>query len=470
VFKMCMANSVMTDDAFVTTGSYPTRQGNHLQLLLDGEAAFRRVCEAIEQGEHQVWAAITFMWPGFEFPDGRGAPLAFLDRAAARDIDIRLLFWRPDDETSNLRANAFWGTPEHFEQLQALHPNISVRWDRAHPGYCQHQKLWLVDPGMDGQVAFLGGLNLNPHSLARPGHHGAGQNHDLYVELHGPAVADVQHNFVQRWNEASERLEQGGQWGTNGTADLPFPTQLPTECGQAVVQIQRTIHPGRYHHGAAPVGGQPSTVADGERTIIAQYGQAIRRAQRTIYMENQYVEVPEITEALHGALQRGVEVVLILPTQPDISATAYESPDRKAFFESRAALASSPNFTLAGLAGVDDAGTRHPVWIHSKVMLIDDAWGTAGSANLHRFSAFGNGELNAAFWSPETARAFRIELLAEHLGMDTSGLDDVAALRLLRRTALENRAKLESGDPAWTGIVVALDVAGYGVSPPIDFT
>ncbi len=68
-------------------------------------------------------------------------------------------------------------------------------------------------------VAFLGGLNLNPHSLAKPGHVGAAknqsQNHDVYVELSGPAVADVQHNFVQRWNEASERLKPGGSWGQN---------------------------------------------------------------------------------------------------------------------------------------------------------------------------------------------------------------------------------------------------------------
>ena len=468
-FSISMANSIMTDNAFVNTGSYPTRQGNHLQLLLDGEAAFRRVCEAIEHAEHQVWATITFMWPGFEFPDGRGTPLAFLNQAAARGLDIRLLFWRPDDETAHLRTNAFWGAPEHFDQLRELHPNISIRWDRAHRGYCQHQKLWLVDPALDSQVAFLGGLNLNPHSLTKPGHPGPGQNHDVYVELRGPAVADVQHNFVQRWNEASEHLAPDGRWGVNGQTDLPFPTQLPAECGQAVVQIQRTIHPGRYQHGAAPVGGQPFNIAEGERTIIAQYGQAIRRAQRTIHMENQYVEVPEITEALHGALQRGVEVIVIMPAQPDISAGAYTSPDRKAFFESRAALAHYPNFTLAGLSGLDDAEGRHPVWIHAKLMLIDDVWGTVGSANLHRFSAFGNGELNATFWSPEAARAFRVELLAEHLGLDTSDLDDVTAMQLLRRTALENRVRLESSDLPWTGIVVALDVCGYGVATPISF-
>lgn len=453
----------MPDNVFVTTGSYPTRPGNQLDLLLDGEAAFERVCQAIETATDRVWAAITFMWPTFFFPCGRGAPLDFLSRAAERGVDIRLLFWRPDDETGQLRTNAFWGAPEHFEQLSQLHPNVSVRWDRAHPGYCQHQKLWVIDADSTDPTVFLGGLNLNPHSLARPGHRGAGQNHDLYIELHGPAVADVQHNFVQRWNEASERGQVGGSWGRAGACELDFPTALPAVQGTADVQIQRTIHPGRYQHGPAPIGGHAFDIAAGERTIIAQYCRAIRLAQRTIYMEHQYLEVPEVVEALHGALQRGIEVVLVLPADPDLSPSVYRAPERRAFFEARAALAVYPNFTLVGVMGRDEAGQRHGVWIHSKLMLVDDAWGTVGSANLHRFSAFGNGELNATFWCPQTARAFRVELFAEHLEVDTSDLNDVMALRLLCQVAQDNRVKLDQNGAAWQGIVVALDVATYGL-------
>jgi cardiolipin synthase A/B len=176
-------------------------------------------------------------------------------------------------------------------------------------------------------------------------------------------------------------------------------------------------------------------IVAGERTIIAQYCRAIRLAQRTIYREHQSLELPEVVEALHGALQRGVEVVLVLPAQPDMSPTASTLPERRAFFETRAALAEYPNFTLVGLVGQDDVGQRHAVWIHSKVMLIDDHWGTVGSANLHRFSAVGNGEVNATFWEPQTARAFRVELFWEHLAADTSEIDDVEALRLLGHLA-----------------------------------
>ncbi|MVN89064.1 hypothetical protein GO986_20190 [Deinococcus sp. HMF7620] len=446
----------MSEIAFVTGGPYPVREGNRLELLLDGEAAFERLCQTVEGATHCVWAAITFMWPAFEFPQGRGHPLAFLHRAAERGVEIRLLFWRPDEETASLRKNAFWGAPEHLRQLEGLHPKVHVRWDRAAPGFCQHQKLWLVDAGEASSSAFLGGLNLNPHSLARPGHRGAGQNHDLYAELRGPAVADVQHNFVQRWNGASER--DGGE---RRGADLPFPIQLPPRAGTATVQIQRTTAPHRYDGGPAPVGGQPLDGAAGERTIFVQYLQAIRQARRSIYLEHQYLEVPELVEALRGALERGVEVAVVLPATPDVPASAYVTPERRALFEARAALGEFPTFSLVGLVGQDDTGQRRTVWIHSKVMLIDDQWGTVGSANLHRFSMFGNGELNATFCDAAVARAFRTELLAEHLSLDTSALDDVEALRLLRQVATDNRARLEQGDSAWQGIAVALKIGQY---------
>ena len=193
----------MTSLRFVDTGAYPTRFGNRVLPWIDGLPAFRRICEVIEGARQSVWVTITFMWPSFRMPDGRGTALAVLEDAACRGVDVRAIFWRPDDETARHRRNAFWGSAEHFAALSQCYPHIKVRWDRAQAGYCQHQKTWLVDASQDTATSFIGGINLNPHSLVAPGHSGEAQNHDVYVELAGPAVADVQHNFVQRWNEAS---------------------------------------------------------------------------------------------------------------------------------------------------------------------------------------------------------------------------------------------------------------------------
>ena len=82
-----------------------------MRALVDGEPAFRRVCEAIEAARQSVWATVTLMWADFQMPDGRGSALDVLNRAAARGLDVRVIFWRPDPETEKLKANAFWGSP-----------------------------------------------------------------------------------------------------------------------------------------------------------------------------------------------------------------------------------------------------------------------------------------------------------------------------------------------------------------------
>src|SRR3954449_7434455 len=76
-------------------------------------------------------------WPGGLFD--------VLDRAATRGIDTRLIFWRPDEETEALRRNAFWGSTAQIELLDQRRSGVKIRWDRAYPGFCQHQKCWLID-------------------------------------------------------------------------------------------------------------------------------------------------------------------------------------------------------------------------------------------------------------------------------------------------------------------------------------
>jgi cardiolipin synthase A/B len=427
----------------VQTASYPARPGNALRPLVDGEPAFRRVCEAIEAARQSVWATVAFMWADFQMPDGRGSALDVLNRSAARGLDVRLIFWRPDPETERFKANAFWGSPEHIDLLDRSDSAIRVRWDRAQPGFCQHQKSWIIDAGAETETIFLGGINLNPHSMVAPGHRGEGQNHDAYLELAGPSAVDVHHNFVQRWNEASERHSADGRWGSGSEIDLPFPTRLPGRRGNALVQIQRTIHSGRYRDGRATPEGARFDIEAGERSNFDQYCAAIAAARRSIYIENQHVEVPEIIDCLRQALLQGVEVVAVVPAAAEIS-------------EKFAALGAFETFTLAGIAGLGNDGHRKPVWVHAKLMVVDGEWGTVGSCNLHRHSLLGNSEMNAAFWDRKTARTLLSELLREHLEQDISRMDDLAALRLFRAIAAENRKLFKAGEPAWQGLAFSL--------------
>ena len=457
-----MANTTrMTSTAipFVQSASYPTRPGKFVRPLIDGESAFRRICEAIEAARHSVWVTVTFMWAAFEMPDARGATFDVLDRAAARGIDVRLIFWRPDAETESLRCNAFWESAAHIGLLDRRRSGVKIRWDRAHPGFCQHQKSWLIDAGAENETAFVGGINLSPHSLASPGHNGEGQNHDVYLELAGPSAVDVHHNFVQRWNEASERLKEDGHWGTGSETNLQFPVRVPAARGNAVVQIQRTVRRGRYLDGQATPEGISFNIASGEQSNFDQYCAAINAARRSIYLENQCLDVSEIVACLSRALKRGVDVVLLMPAEP--YAALQITRERRAFLQVRAELGIYQNFMLAGIAGIGADGLRKSIYVHAKLMLVDDEWATVGSRNLHRFSLFGNGEMNASFSEPNSVRAFRCELLREHLDRDTSDMDDHDALCLFRKIARENRRKFEASDHAWQGLALELNLATY---------
>ena len=446
----------MMEVPFVTTGAYPVRTGNRVRPLIDGEPAFRRVCDAIDQAQARVWITVTFLWATFQMPDGRGSFFEVLTRACRRGLDVRVLFWRPDEATADLRTNAFWGGSAHVSLLEQHDLDVGIRWDRAHPGFCQHQKLWLIDAGSETASAFVGGINLNPHSVVTPGHHGADQNHDMYLEVSGPAVTDIHHNFVQRWNEASERHAMDGRWGPNADDDLAFPEQIPAACGSVVVQVQRTIHPGRYTNTCATPGGAPFAIADGEFSNRDQYIHAIRAARDYVYLENQAVSVRPIVEELVAAVSRGVTVVLVVPVVPN-NIDAPVDPSRELFRDERQALARAPHFTLAGLIGRDAKGARHPVHVHAKLMIVDDVWATAGSCNLHNYSMYGNSELNLAFADAVTVRALRCTLFAEHLEQDTSVLDGRSAARVFQAVARQNADRRDKGSADWQGIACALD-------------
>jgi phosphatidylserine/phosphatidylglycerophosphate/cardiolipin synthase-like enzyme len=229
------------------------------------------------------------------------------------------------------------------------------------------------------------------------------------------------------------------------------------------VQIQRNIHAGLYRNARASPAAPSFEIADGESTIGEQLLAAIDAARRSIYIENQALSVGTILAGLKRAIERGVEIVVLLPAEPDRwIAAARRRPENRSFFALLADLDRYANFTLAGIAGLNADGLRKSIYVHAKLMLVDDAWATVGSCNLHRNSLMGHSELNASFWAPEIVRGLRCELLAEHLGHDTAHLDDCAALRLYREVAIANRERRGAGQFQWQGLAFKMDPHLYG--------
>lgn len=448
---------------FAEHGSYPVREGNSVRPLVDGEPAFRRICEAIETASHSVWVTVAFYNPDFRMPDGRGSLFDVLDRAVARGLDVRAIFWRNNEGSGFSDEEMFTGNDEHRGMLDARGSKFLARWDRAQKRYCQHQKSWLVDAGRPGEVAFVGGINLGPNSVVSPGHgKGSRSTHDVYVEVQGPSASDVHHNFVQRWNEASDRAHPTGSWPQHDRAhDLSFPASASPIRGNAIVQIQRTVRAGHYTDGTATPGGQSFAIEKGEQSVFEQYLKAIDAARRTIYFEDQAIGSPEVVAKLDAACARGVDVVFLVPADANSEMVKARSlPQSKPFFDALGALGRHKNFTLAGIAAADERGNLRNIYVHAKIALIDDCWATIGSCNIGARSFFGDTELNASFYDPAVVRALRCELLREHLGVDTASLDDRAAFAKYREVALANTQRRKRGG-AMSALAFALDPAAY---------
>jgi phosphatidylserine/phosphatidylglycerophosphate/cardiolipin synthase-like enzyme len=422
-----------------TACSYPARPGNLVRTFVDGPAIARRIAQAIEQASRSVWVTVAFYSEDFLFPDGQGPLFDVLDRAVARGLDVRLLVWRPNPEaTPNPRM--FGGTPEQRALLAARGARFKIRWDRAAGVFCQHQKSWVIDAGQPTETSFVGGLNLTSVAM---------RLHDVYVEVTGPSATDVRHNFVERWNEASERRAPDGNWACDPGDELAYADRPGAACGASTVQIQRMLDPRRY----------PAKRV--ERSILEQYQQAIDAARRTIYLQNQGIPMPEVARHLLAAVERGVEVVMLVPAIAEqyVYDARHDSREAARFWGIEA-LGRHDNFTLAGLAEYQ-AGRRRAAYVHAKMMVVDDVWLTVGSCNLHPFSLAGHTEMNASVWDAAVARGLRNSLFDQHLGVATAHLDDGTALRVFRDVARANRKRIVSREDDWQGLVFGLSPYTY---------
>jgi cardiolipin synthase A/B len=460
-----------------TNGSYPLRGGNQIRPLIDGVPAFRAILGAVENATQSVWLTVAFLDLDLVFPDSHGSFFDALERAAARGLDVRVLFWS-EPEIAKMLADAshFPAEAASFRLLSERAPHVRARWDRLR-GYCHHQKTWLVDAGTDGEVVFVGGINLDKDSIVSPGHpHGeiacSTSNHDVYAELRGPSATDVHHNFVQRWNEASEREMPFGSFPSLALADdLPFPSRASREAGTSFVQIGRTVKDGAYRRDYATPGGPGFAIAGGESSIFQQYAAAVAAAERSIYLENQMLLCPMLIPLLDAALDRGVEVVAVLPgcAMPEI-ARARTSPKAAPVFAMMESLGRHPNFLMTALAGQAEDGGCRDIYVHAKVAVVDDEWATIGSANAMFRSFREDTEMNATTWDTAVARGLRHDLMAEHLGEPGANGkldDDVAAIRLLRDRALENRELRRERRPLH-GQIFAIRPSEWAVMPAGD--
>ena len=212
--------------------------------------------------------------------------------------------------------------------------------------------------------------------------------------------------------------------GATGSSAVPGQprarSRCPTRPGAAPTRC-RCCAPIRT--GAAGTGFAPS----GERSIARAYRKALDRAQRLVYVEDQYLWCPRVVGVFAEALaaKPDLKLIAVVPQFPVTGLNQEWRPTASAAAPQLLARARSLDLLqrLGGdrvaVYGVENhAGT--PVYVHAKVCVIDDAWATVGSGNINLRSWTYDSELSCAVVgrAPDgsfLAQRLRLDLAREHL-------------------------------------------------------
>lgn len=428
-------------DASVKTtaqsAAWCTKQATRAAVLVDGAAYYYALRQAMRQARRSIYIVgwdvdgRTPMGDPADPPDD-GLPLAL------RDLLIALVKRTPELEIRIL----LWDFTVLYSLSREMLPTLSLGWatpDRIHLGLddaipleaAQHQKLVVIDDA----VAFCGGMDIALRrwdtSEHRPGDaRRIDPDGELYPAVHdaamaveGPAARALGDHVRERW-----RLAIGETIEAPEVASSPWPEALPgapalppVVGGPCTVTLARTTAAYNGHTGAFE--------------ILGLYLSAIKAARRFIYIENQYLSSRAIAEALIARLEA--------PDPPDVILVTTRDHDgwlegvtmgaaRTAFLQTlaRRGVRDRVRVVYPWVKGTGDKSAgRSGIKVHAKLMIVDDATFTIGSANLANRSLGLDCEMNLAIKATtEGERTFIAatlhRLLGEHTG---AGSDAVAA-------------------------------------------
>jgi phosphatidylserine/phosphatidylglycerophosphate/cardiolipin synthase-like enzyme len=412
------------DDGRWATGPPPPRSGNAIEVLIDGEATFTAVVEAVRAARSHVYFAGWFLNPDFNLlRDGSPATVRAVFEDAARRIPVRVLMWG-GAPVPWLTQTSRSGARSRAEEL-CRGTRIQYAADtKERPLHCHHEKTIVVDD----EIAFVNGIEptLSGGDRFDGQHHtmrGERGWHDVATRLRGPIVADVAEHFRMRWHEV--------------TGEDLAPAELPVQAGSLTAQIVRTVPEHIY-----------KALPRGDFSMLEAYVRALRSAQRFIYLENQFLWSPHIVQVLADKLRSppsdDFRLVVLLPSRPTTG-----MDDTLGQLGVLVEADSGHRFLACTLYA--HSGSRiEQVYVHAKVGIVDDEWLTIGSANLNNHSLFNDTEMNVVACDRDLAESTRHRLWAEHLELpieqvrgDPTGVID----ELWRPIAVDQLRLRDAGKP-----------------------
>src|SRR5208337_918450 len=161
-------------------GTYPPRPGNEVDILIDGQVAYKLISDAFHKAKVFIYLTISYCDDDFLLVPESGETIFDILRSRQKDgVDVRMVVWQPADITTpdtipdpgpgklagvnqgSGSIQARWDDPKGYFGLYKSPQGLFEPWPVDFPARlgCHHQKTYIIDDGENGFVAFVGGIN-----------------------------------------------------------------------------------------------------------------------------------------------------------------------------------------------------------------------------------------------------------------------------------------------------------------------
>lgn len=321
---------------------------NSVRLLMSGHDKFVDLFEAVRNAKKFIHLEY------FNFRNDSIANLLFdiLAEKAKEGVEVRAMY------------DAFGNWSNNKPILREHHDSIGARGIKLvkfdpltfpwvnHIIPRDHRKIVVID----GVVAYTGGMNVADYYIE--GIEGIGAWRDMHARIEGAAVNELHRIFALMWEkETGERIE--------GTKYFPVPEVAGNK---RIAVIDRS----------------PRISNEAIRDL---YVNMLNSARHSVRLVNPYfVPTHKVRKALKNAIDRGVDVEIMLSAKSDIPLT----PDASHYVGNNLAKRGAKVYLFKG------------GFHHTKIMMVDDLYCTIGSANLDSRSLRCDYEVNTVIFSKET--------------------------------------------------------------------
>lgn len=442
--------------------------GNLVEPLVDGRAYFGTLDAALsgaDRGDLVLFAAWSGN-PGERLTDDGPTVAETFSRVASRGVLLKGLVWRSPEERLGISREYNHNLSEEITGEGAeVVLDQRVRMLGSH-----HQKFVVVRHARrpDDDVALVGSFDFALSRRDSSRHEGDRQSmqfgrrygsrpswHDTHALVRGPAVADVETVFRDRWADQTplsllpwQAVPDLVRRWRRRPSELPPQLPAPSPAGSCSVQLLQTYPAKRPRYPFAPAG---------ERSIARGHAKALRLARRLVYVEEQFLWSEEVAAVFADALREApdLQLVLVLPRVPKKNGRLASATLKVGQARALRLLRAAGGDRVHVFDVVNHEGD--PVYVHAKITVVDDTWACVRSDNLNRRSWTHDSELSAAvldtdrdprsptdaaglgYGARRFARDLRLRLLAEHLDRADGGVDDLLApddaVAAMRRSA-----------------------------------